>query len=221
MKIILAGYGKMGKLIGKIAEHRGHEIAGIIEKDTSYSQYTEIMERGEVLIDFTGPKAAYSIITEGIANGIAVVSGSTGWLDKYEEVTTMVNQKNGCFLYASNFSLGVNLFFSLNEYLVSIMQKYPEYIPAIKEIHHTEKIDAPSGTAISLSKAFEKAPPIESLREKDVPGTHIINFNSPEDCIQIKHVAKNRNGFAMGAVLAAEWLIGKQGIFTMKDVLNN
>lgn len=219
MKIVLAGYGKMGKLIGEIAVKRGHHIAGIIEKETPPSQYPELIKLGEALIDFTGPHAAFPIIKQGIENGIAVVSGSTGWLHQYEEITSMVDEYKGSFLYASNFSLGVNLFFSLNEYLVSIMQKYPEYLPSIKEIHHTEKLDAPSGTAISLSNFFEKAPPIESLREKDVPGTHIIDFNSPEDLIQIQHVAKNRNGFAMGAVAAAEWLLGKKGVFSMKDVL--
>ena len=219
MRIILAGYGKMGQLIGKIAQDRGHEIVGIIEKDTPSNHYSEIMKRGEVLIDFTGPNAAFPIIMKSIENESAVISGSTGWLDRFNEVTSMVNQKNGSFLYASNFSLGVNLFFSLNEYLVSIMQKYPEYIPSIKEIHHTEKLDAPSGTAISLSQAFQKLPPIESLREKDVPGTHIIEFNSSVDTIKIQHVAKNRNGFAIGAVMAAEWVVGKKGIFSMKDVL--
>jgi 4-hydroxy-tetrahydrodipicolinate reductase len=220
MRIILAGYGKMGKLIGKIAESRGHVISGIIERDTPSSHYRKIMKQGEVLIDFTGPNSAFPIIIQGIENGIAVVSGSTGWLNEYEKVTSMVNLKKGSFLYASNFSLGVNLFFSLNEYLVTLMQRHPEYHPSIKEIHHTEKLDAPSGTAITLSKAFKKSPDIESLREKDVPGTHIIDFNSTEDLIQIKHVAKNRNGFAIGAVTAAEWLLGKQGVFSMKDVLH-
>lgn len=219
MRVILAGYGKMGQLIGKIAQDRGHEIVGIIKKDTPTDHYSEIMKLGEVLIDFTGPNAAFPIIMQGVESGISVVSGSTGWLDQFHMVTSMVNQKNGSFLYASNFSLGVNLFFSLNEYLVSIMQKYPEYVPSIKEIHHTDKLDAPSGTAISLSQAFQKSPPIESFREKDVPGTHLIEFNSSEDMIQIQHVAKNRNGFAIGAITAAEWIVSKKGIFSMKDVL--
>jgi len=219
MRIILAGYGKMGKLIAEVAENRGHEIAGIIEKDTPSNQFTEILGQGDVLIDFTGPKAAFPVIIQGIENGIAVISGSTGWLDHFDKVVDSVNQYNGSFLYASNFSLGVNLFLNLNEYLISLMKKYPEYVASIEEIHHTEKLDAPSGTAISLSKAFNKSPLIKSHREKDVPGTHIINFNSPEDMIQIKHVAKNRKGFAFGAIAAAEWLVGKKGVFSMKDVL--
>jgi 4-hydroxy-tetrahydrodipicolinate reductase len=219
MRIILAGYGKMGKLIAEVAENRGHEIAGIIEKDTPSNQFTEILGQGDVLIDFTGPKAAFPVIIQGIENGIAVISGSTGWLDHFDKVVDSVNQYNGSFLYASNFSLGVNLFLNLNEYLISLMKKYPEYVASIEEIHHTEKLDAPSGTAISLSKAFDKSPLIKSHREKDVPGTHIINFNSPEDMIQIKHVAKNRKGFAFGAIAAAEWLVGKKGVFSMKDVL--
>jgi len=219
MRIILAGYGKMGKLIAEVAENRGHEIAGIIEKDTPSNEFTEILGQGDVLIDFTGPKAAFPVIIQGIENGIAVISGSTGWLDHFDKVVDSVNQYNGSFLYASNFSLGVNLFLNLNEYLISLMKKYPEYAASIEEIHHTEKLDAPSGTAISLSKAFDKSPLIKSHREKDVPGTHIINFNSPEDMIQIKHVAKNRKGFAFGAIAAAEWLLGKKGVFSMKDVL--
>lgn len=219
MRIILAGYGKMGKLIAEVAENRGHEIAGIIEKDTPSNEFTEILGQGDVLIDFTGPKAAFPVIIQGIENGIAVISGSTGWLDHFDKVVDSVNQYNGSFLYASNFSLGVNLFLNLNEYLISLMKKYPEYVASIEEIHHTEKLDAPSGTAISLSKAFDKSPLIKSHREKDVPGTHIINFNSPEDMIQIKHVAKNRKGFAFGAIAAAEWLLGKKGVFSMKDVL--
>lgn len=219
MRIILAGYGKMGKLIAEVAENRGHEIAGIIEKDTPSNEFTEILGQGDVLIDFTGPKAAFPVIIQGIENGIAVISGSTGWLDHFDKVVDSVNQYNGSFLYASNFSLGVNLFLNLNEYLISLMKKYPEYVASIEEIHHTEKLDAPSGTAISLSKAFDKSPLIKSHREKDVPGTHIINFNSPEDMIQIKHVAKNRKGFAFGAIAAAEWLVGKKGVFSMKDVL--
>jgi 4-hydroxy-tetrahydrodipicolinate reductase len=219
MRIILAGYGKMGKLIAEVAENRGHEIAGIIEKDTPSNEFTEILGQGDVLIDFTGPKAAFPVIIQGIENGIAVISGSTGWLDHFDKVVDSVNQYNGSFLYASNFSLGVNLFLNLNEYLISLMKKYPEYVASIEEIHHTEKLDAPSGTAISLSKAFNKSPLIKSHREKDVPGTHIINFNSPEDMIQIKHVAKNRKGFAFGAIAAAEWLLGKKGVFSMKDVL--
>lgn len=221
MRIILAGYGKMGKLIEEVAAYRGHEIVGIIEKDTPISQFPEIFAQGDVLIDFTGPKSAYSIIIQGIENGIAVISGSTGWLDHFDKVVESVNHYNGSFLYASNFSLGVNLFFNLNEYLISLMQKYPEYIASIEEIHHTQKLDAPSGTAISLSKAFDKSPLIKSHREKDVPGTHIISFNSPEDMIQIKHVAKNRKGFAFGAVSAAEWILGKKGVFSMNDVLES
>jgi 4-hydroxy-tetrahydrodipicolinate reductase len=164
-----------------------------------------------------------------------VISGTTGWLDDYEIMTQLAEEKNGAFIYGSNFSLGVNLFFELNEYLAKMMSKFPEYKISMEETHHTQKLDAPSGTAITLARdivkytdysswALEDAKPDEILinanRVENVPGTHVVKYNSAVDAVEISHTAHNREGFALGAVLAAEWIIGRTGVFTMKDVLN-
>lgn len=230
MKIALLGYGKMGQAIERIALERGHEI---VLKKTSNASF-DGLEMADVAIDFSVPTAAVANITTALNNNIPIVSGTTGWLTDYEVMTALCEQKNGAFIYGSNFSLGVNLFFQLNEYLAKMMAKFPEYKVAMQEIHHKQKLDAPSGTAISLANdiiahsdysswALENAKAdeiwIDAQRIEHVPGTHSVFYNSPIDTIQIKHVAHSREGFALGAVMAAEWIVGKKGVFTMKDVL--
>ena len=231
MKIALLGYGKMGKVIERIALERGHEI--VLKKDEN-NTYDGLVN-ADVAIDFSVPMAAVENISSCFQANVPVVSGTTGWLERYDEIIALCNEKKGGFISSSNFSLGVNLFFELNDYLAKIMAPYNSYSVAMEEIHHTQKLDAPSGTAISLANGviensnytkwtLEKPAAneiqIEALRVEDVPGTHTVTYNSNVDSIEIKHTAHNREGFALGAVIAAEWLAGKQGIFTMKDVLN-
>ncbi|HLA54550.1 MAG TPA: 4-hydroxy-tetrahydrodipicolinate reductase [Flavobacterium sp.] len=230
MKIALLGYGKMGQAIEAIALQRGHEIVLKKTEDNTFDG----LETADVAIDFSVPTAAVINITTALNANIPVVSGTTGWLEDYEIVVAQCKEENGAFIYGSNFSLGVNIFFELNEYLAKIMRKFPQYKIAMEEIHHTQKLDAPSGTAITLAKgiidnsdysswALENAKPdeilIEAKRIDKVPGTHTVFYHSPVDTIEIKHTAHNREGFALGAVLAAEWILDKNGVFTMKDVL--
>jgi len=232
MKIALFGYGKMGKVIEKLAIERGHEIVLKIEQgDASYN-----LKIADVAIDFSTPIAAVSNITEAINCQIPVVCGTTGWLEAFESIKSLCHTKNGAFLYASNFSLGMNLFFELNRKLAQVMKPYGEYSMGIEEIHHTQKKDAPSGTAITLAEDAIKESEytgwslgkslnpkqigIEAKRIKNIPGTHSVSYDSKIDSIEIKHIAKNREGFGLGAVIAAEWLLGKTGVFSMKDVLN-
>ncbi len=230
MKIALLGYGKMGQTIERIALERGHEI--VLKKD-EFNTY-EGLSNADVAIDFSIPAVAAENISSCFYANVPVISGTTGWLDRYEEIATLCEQKKGAFISSSNFSLGVNLFFEVNEYLAKIMSKFDSYSVEMEEIHHTQKLDAPSGTAISLAKgvienseymswtldeAKENQIHIEAKRIGDVPGTHIVSYNSDIDTIEIKHTAHNRDGFALGAVIAAEWIIGKQGIFKMRDVL--
>ena len=232
MKIALFGYGKMGKVIEKIAIERGHEIVLKIEQgDASYN-----LKIADVAIDFSTPTAAVSNITEAINCQIPLVCGTTGWLEAFESIKSLCHTKNGAFLYASNFSLGMNLFFELNRKLAQVMKPYGEYSMGIDEIHHTQKQDAPSGTAItlaedaikeseytgwSLGKSLDpKQIGIEAKRIENIPGTHKVSYDSKIDSLEIKHIAKNREGFGLGAVIAAEWLFGKTGVFSMKDVLN-
>jgi 4-hydroxy-tetrahydrodipicolinate reductase len=230
MKIALLGYGKMGKAIEAIALQRGHEI---VLRKTTQNTY-DGLEMADVAIDFSVPASAVTNITTCLNAGIPVVSGTTGWLDDYELMVALCKEKNGAFIYGSNFSLGVNLFFELNDYLAKMMRRFPDYKVAMEEIHHTQKLDAPSGTAISLAKqvidnsdysswALENAKAdeilIDAKRIENVPGTHSVFYNSPVDTIEIKHIAHNREGFAVGAVIAAEWILDKSGVFSMKDVL--
>ncbi len=231
MKIALLGYGKMGKVIERIALERGHEI--VLKKD-EFNTY-EGLSNADVAIDFSVPMAAVENISSCFHANVPVVSGTTGWLEHYDEMIALCQEKKGGFISSSNFSLGVNLFFELNDYLAKIMAPYTSYSVAMEEIHHTQKLDAPSGTAISLAKGVIENSAytnwtldtpntneihIEAVRTADVPGTHTVTYNSEIDSIEIKHTAHNREGFALGAVIAAEWLAGKQGVFTMKDVLN-
>lgn len=233
MKIALLGYGKMGKAIEQIALNRGHEI--ILKINKSSKDYN--IREADVAIDFSIPDAAVSNISHCLNNDVPVISGTTGWLNDYDEIAQLCKEQDGAFIYASNFSLGVNLFFELNNYLAKLMQPQTQYNTSIEEIHHTQKLDAPSGTAITLAKGIidnsiakdwhldnntqnPESISIEAKRIENVPGTHIIKYDSNIDSIHISHTAHNREGFAFGAVVAAEWIIGKTGIFTMKDVLN-
>ena len=236
MKIALVGYGKMGKTIEGIALQRGHTIDLKIDTDNAASFTKENLQRCDVSIEFTGPHSAKENILKCIDAGIPVVSGSTGWLEDWEEVKNYCTEKNGSFLYASNFSVGVNIFFELNKKLAQLMKGHDDYDISMEEIHHTQKRDAPSGTAITLAEqilqeiSFKKkwvnepsANPEElhiiSKREDPAPGTHSIKYSSAIDDIEITHTAHNRQGFALGAVLAAEYIYNKKGIFSMKDIL--
>ncbi|GAB4336680.1 MAG: 4-hydroxy-tetrahydrodipicolinate reductase [Flammeovirgaceae bacterium] len=238
MKVLLIGYGKMGKAIEQILKDRGHQIAYIVDKDTP-TRIEDIPQKGaDVAIEFTEPHSAVLNLKACFSKQIPVVCGTTGWLENRPEIEKICLDQKGGFFYASNYSLGVNLFFRLNERLAQIMKPYPQYKVEIEEIHHTEKKDAPSGTAITLAegilanlpsyKAWEKGEDssgnpenlvIHSKRLPNVPGTHSIKYASQEDTIEIIHTAHTRRGFAFGAVLAAEWMVGKQGIFGMKEML--
>lgn len=231
MRVALLGYGRMGKEIEKIAISRGHEI--VIRKDVE-----DVIDitLADVAIDFSVPNAAFNNIANCLENNVPVIAGTTGWLEKYDDAVALCHQKNGAFIYASNFSIGVNIFFELNKQLAKLMSPLEDYQVAMEEIHHTQKLDAPSGTAITLAegiiensskKSWELAEksssdviPIVAKRIPDVPGTHSVWYSSEVDTIEIKHTANNRKGFALGAVIAAEWIIGKSGVFSMKDVLN-
>jgi len=236
MNIALIGYGKMGKAIEEIAMERGHAIV-LKVNDENLNDFTkENVTRADVAIEFTGPHSAYDNIKSIIEFGIPVVSGSTGWIARINEINKYCDEKKGSFLYASNFSVGVNIFFELNKKLASLMASHREYAVSMEEIHHTQKKDAPSGTAITLAEQIlEQMPqkkkwvnqesdnvaelPIISKREDPVPGTHSIKYSSSIDDIEIIHTAHNRKGFALGAVLAAEFIKNRKGIFSMKEVL--
>jgi 4-hydroxy-tetrahydrodipicolinate reductase len=237
MKILLIGYGKMGKTIEQLALAKGHKIAGQIDHNSVSSLSDFTSANADVAIEFTHPEAAYNNVKYCLENGIPVVSGSTGWLEKYPEAVALCQEKQGSFFYASNYSVGVNLFFHFNEYIATKMQQYPEYKVELKEIHHLQKVDKPSGTAITTAEgilksypnldgwlcdepATEGKLPITSERLENVIGTHIVRYFSEVDELELGHVAHSRTGFAAGALMAAEWLIGKQGVFGMKDLLN-
>ncbi len=236
MKIALLGYGKMGKTIERIARERGHEIVLKVERNEDLKQ----IDLADVAIDFSIPTAAFDNISAALKNQVSIVSGTTGWLEKYHDAVEICNQTKGKFIYASNFSLGVNLFFNLNEYLAKLMRNFPEYNVKLDEVHHTQKLDSPSGTAISLAEQViahttyknwihsDEAPkenelPIYAERMEDVKGIHHVSYNSAIDEIKISHTAHTRDGFALGAVIAAEWLFEQKntGVYTMKDVLSH
>jgi 4-hydroxy-tetrahydrodipicolinate reductase len=236
MRIALIGYGKMGKAIDAIALQRGHEVVLRIGIENLEDFTTENLKSADIAIEFTGPESAFENIQHCMNAGVSVVSGSTGWLSRYQEAVNLSKQTQTGFLYASNFSLGVNLFFALNTYLAKLMAPYPNYTPSITEIHHTAKLDAPSGTAITLAEQMlaelkqkktwvnaEGGTPdqlyIESKRIDPAPGTHTIRYQSAIDTITIEHEAHSREGFALGAVVAAEFLFGKKDVYTMKEVL--
>jgi 4-hydroxy-tetrahydrodipicolinate reductase len=231
MKIAVLGYGRMGKEIEKIAISRGHEI--LIKKDIDALIDITL---ADVAIDFSEPGSAFNNISDCIKNNVPVISGTTGWLDKYEDAVTLCKKEKGAFIYASNFSLGVNIFFELNKQLAKMMGNLEDYRISMEEIHHTKKLDAPSGTAITLAEGIiensskenwelgentsEENIPIVAKRIPDVPGTHAVLYRSEVDSLEIKHTAHSRKGFALGAIVASEWILGKTGVFSMKDVLN-
>jgi len=231
MKIALLGYGKMGKKIAAFAENRNHELVYILDK----KQQEGSLEKADVAINFSVPEAAVDNIKMALEHGVPVVCGTTGWLDDYEKVVSFCTEKDTAFLYASNFSIGVNLFFKINQYVAKLLRPHlKDYRADIKEIHHIHKQDAPSGTAISLAEDIIKHThyehwtqdefsknnlTISSERSGEVPGTHSVEYRSDIDQITLKHEAFKRDGFALGAVIAAEWIVGKKGIYMMEDVL--
>ena len=235
MKIILLGYGKMGKEIEKIAIDRKHQIILKVDEHNSATITKEELSKGDVAIEFSTPDTVLSNIEKCFAVNLPIVVGTTGWYDKFEEIKSNCIKNNKSLFYASNFSLGVNLFFKVNKYLAEMMNNYPAYEISMEEIHHIYKLDKPSGTAITLAnQILEKIKRkknwsieknnndsifINDIREGEVPGTHIVKYTSEIDDIEIMHKAHNRKGFAFGAVLAAEFLYNKKGIFTMEDML--
>lgn len=236
MNILLLGYGKMGQEIEKIAISRDHHITGRISIDNKDTLTKSHWDDTDVVIEFSAPEAAFSNIQMALENKKPVVSGTTGWLHKKAEIENLVSAHDGTFFYASNFSIGVNIFFRINRYLAQIMNNDSSYNISMKEIHHTAKKDAPSGTAITLAEdairelsrknGWEKEPTdknkicITSERTDDVPGTHFVTYENDIDSIEIKHEAKSRKGFALGAVLVAEWIHNKKGVLSMDDFLN-
>jgi 4-hydroxy-tetrahydrodipicolinate reductase len=233
MKIILLGYGKMGKTIERIALERGHEISARIDIDNQYEMQSM---KGDVAIEFSHPKAAFDNVRKALEKEIPVVCGTTGWLERKKEIDALTKSLNGAFFYASNYSLGVNIFFKLNEYLARVMENFPDYNIELDEIHHTQKMDSPSGTAITLAEGILKHVSrkecwvnedsdepseltIKSFRIADIPGTHMVKYNGPVDDIEIKHTAHSREGFATGAVMVAEWIRKQKGVLTMDDFL--
>ena len=237
MKIALIGYGKMGKIIEEIAVQRGHDIVLKIDEFNLADFTKDNMSKANVAIEFTGPHSAYDNVKKALESGTPVVCGSTGWLDKMEAIKKLCNEKKGSFIYASNFSVGVNIFFEVNKKLAALIGPHKDYEVQVTEIHHTTKKDAPSGTAITLAEQIleninrkknwvnhisDNPEELEIISERIDPaaGTHKVKYSSGIDDIEIIHTAHNRKGFALGAVLAAEFIKDKKGIFTMKDVLN-
>lgn len=241
MKLAIIGYGRMGHLIKEIAENRGHKIVCTIDVDNNDSFNSEEFRNADAAIEFSTPGTAVNNILSCFAAGVPVVSGTTGWLDALPDIKDMCAKGKGTLLYGSNFSIGVNIFMAVNRYLAEVMNEFPEYSPSMMEIHHIHKLDHPSGTAITLAddliaavdrvKCWQepepgkeldpKALPINHAREGEVPGTHIITWDSPVDKITISHEAKSRQGFALGAVKAAEWIKGHKGFFTVADMLSD
>ncbi|OOG77437.1 4-hydroxy-tetrahydrodipicolinate reductase [Algoriphagus sp. A40] len=239
MNILILGYGKMGKIIGEIAESRGHSLAAKINIDNREELKTLDPSKIDVAIEFSQPEAAVENISWAMERGIPVVSGTTGWLSRKAEIEKLTSKQNGAFFYASNYSIGVNIFFKVNEFLAKLMNETPGYKASLEEIHHTEKKDAPSGTAITLAEGifrnmdrlkewnlvghspeYEHSLPITAKRIDPAPGTHIIRYSSEIDEIEIRHTAHSRQGFALGAVLVAEWIQGRKGVLTMDDFLS-
>lgn len=236
MKIALLGYGKMGKTIERLAMEAGDEVVLKISEENLADLTPENLKKADVTIEFTRPDSAFDNIRFCAENGVPVVCGTTGWLEKLEDAKAVCQQHGSALFYASNYSVGVNIFFAINRQLARMMQQQLEYNVNLEEIHHTHKLDAPSGTAITLAKAIldendrktrwvngpETTPEelsILSKRLDNVPGTHVVRWDSPVDSIEIQHVAHSREGFAAGALMAAHWVVGKKGFFEMKDLL--
>ena len=236
MKIALIGYGKMGRTIERIALERGHEIVSVIDIDNLDDFESDAFKSADVAIEFTVPKVALSNYRRAFAAGVAVVSGTTGWTDELPALKKEIDETGKTLFWSSNFSLGVNIFMAVNKYLAAIMNQFPNYNVEMTEVHHTQKLDAPSGTAITLAedvlenlnrktnwvKETQTKPEemaIKSIREGQVPGIHTIRYESEVDSIEITHDAKSREGFALGAVVAAEFTAGKKGLLGMGDML--
>ena len=236
MKIALIGYGKMGKTIERIAKERGHEIVSIIDVDNTDDFDSDAFKSAEVAIEFTAPQVALNNYRRAFASGVAVVSGTTGWTDELPTLKKEIQEGNKTLFWSSNFSLGVNVFMAVNKYLAGIMNQFPTYNVEMTEVHHIQKLDAPSGTAITLAedilekldrkntwvKETQTSPSemaVKSIREGQVPGIHTIRYESEVDSITITHDTKNREGLALGAVVAAEYTAGKNGFLGMKDML--
>jgi 4-hydroxy-tetrahydrodipicolinate reductase len=236
MKIALIGYGKMGKTIEKIATERGHSISYKIDLLNRHELGELSPENTDVAIEFSRPEAAFENVMAAIRGNVPVIVGTTGWLTDLEKAKRLCRKQGSAMMYASNYSVGVNLFFALNRALAKMMESQPQYNVLMEEIHHTEKLDAPSGTAITLANdilkhlahkenwvlgetATPNEIPIVAKRFDKVPGTHTIVYDSPIDTIEIKHTAHTREGFALGAVMSAEWIVGKKGVFSIKDML--
>lgn len=236
MKIALIGYGKMGRTIEKIARERGHEIVAVIDVDSQEKFDSEEFRSADIAIEFTTPATAFENYMRSFERGVKVVSGTTGWTDRMHEIKEMCDKDGSTFFWTSNFSIGVNIFFALNSYLSKLMNHFTQYRPEMEEIHHVHKLDHPSGTAISLARGIidgtervtswtEDAQAGDSelfighRREGEVPGTHIVRWDSPVDTITIEHRAKSREGFALGAVVAAEWVASQNGFLTMDQLM--
>lgn len=240
MKIAIIGYGRMGRLIEKIARYHGNEIVAVIDVDNRADFHSEAFRSADVAIEFSVPSAGYGNIIECFKAGVPVVSGTTGFADRLETLRRICEKGDGTLLHSTNFSIGVNIFRALNRYVASIMGDFPSYHPYMSETHHIHKLDHPSGTAVTLAEelvetypkaegwyepAVERRPeswlPVNSVREGEVPGTHTIKWESDVDYISLTHCAKSRAGFAAGAVRAAEWLAGRKGFFTMGEMLSD
>ncbi|MFY0606899.1 MAG: 4-hydroxy-tetrahydrodipicolinate reductase [Cyclobacteriaceae bacterium] len=238
MRIALVGYGKMGKTIESLAKQRGHEISFIIDQNNHLDIQKIASENTDIAIEFSQPISALNNIKVLLNNGVKTLVGTTGWLEHYDEVVDLCRSYNGTFLYASNYSIGVNLFFELNEWLAQKMRKLNQFSPSMEEIHHTQKLDAPSGTAITLAEGIihnndkinswvnentnsVDVLPIISKREGQVPGTHTVNYASPLESIEIKHTAHDRKVFAEGVIIVAEWATHQTGVLSIKDFINS
>jgi 4-hydroxy-tetrahydrodipicolinate reductase len=233
MKIALIGYGKMGKTIERFALQRGHLITVRIDKDNTDDIYSEAFKSSDIAIEFSIPDTAFRNVSTALKLGVPVVCGTTGWLDKLDEVKQLCQKQKLAFIYSSNYSLGVNIFFYVNRKLAEVMKNYPEYAVSIEEIHHIHKKDAPSGTAVTLAEDIlgqinlkkwsledeTDSLHISAVRDGEVPGTHSVMYENNIDRLTIRHEAKSRDGFALGAVIAAEFACGKQGFYTMREVL--
>jgi 4-hydroxy-tetrahydrodipicolinate reductase len=246
MKIALLGYGKMGKIIEKIALDRKHEIVLKIDQDNQHELTTDNLKKADVAIEFSTPHTVLANINHCFNVGVPIVVGTTGWYEQLEDIKARYENSDNAFMYGTNFSVGVNIFFHINKVLAKMMNKQPYYDVQVEEIHHTQKLDSPSGTAITIAEGIignldqkkqwvnvltdtnnpvednAKAEDvlIESYRIESVPGTHTVIYDSEVDTIEIKHTAHNRNGFALGAVLAAEWVADKKGFFTVQDMFD-
>jgi 4-hydroxy-tetrahydrodipicolinate reductase len=236
IQVGLLGYGKMGKAIDQLAQAHGVEICWRIGSTQVHELDQALLQQADVVIEFTRPEVGFENVIKCLEAGVPVVSGTTGWQSQLPEAKEICLKKGGAFLWASNFSIGVNLFFAINEYVASLMEQRPEYHPKVTEIHHIHKLDAPSGTAVTLAEGIFRsssryqnwelgetaaAPtlPISAIREGEVPGTHLVHWQSTVDEITLEHKAHSRMGFAIGAITAAKWIVGKKGVFNMRDVL--